>query len=316
MRIFTTLSAILLATTLSAQFTQFDISSSFDYDGVATSNEISANVPGNGVFLRQSLGNHSINGNSRAFANQGSVASGTALPDDGILGGGKYQMSTQFDNGTDYLTKENNMIGLATTGANTVDSVTINLAPSEQGQYTSFNFLFVSQRDGAKENYRTWVEVIYSDGTVTVLDTGLSNAAGNDPRGTLGGNNLLAATDTTTYVNQAPGAINTAGVSNVLTMDRGLAQSGSNNTIRSGTFSIWEVDYDSTIGGTTDIPLDSGRTVLGFTFNIRAASSSNRDQELYIPAISATPVPEPATYALGFSGLALIATALIRRRKA
>lgn len=300
----------LAAATASAQTVQFDLSSSFNYDGVGTQNEVTANVPANGNFLVNSLGDHSINGNNRSLSNQGSVTSGTALPDDGVIGGGKYQISTVFDNGTDYLTKVNNTTQLAAAGSGTVVTYTYNLTPEEQGQYTSFNFLSNSQRDASATGYRSWVEAVYSDGTVILIDTGLSDS-GDLVRGTIGNNNVTKDSDTYTFLNTAPGATNTVGVSNAYVMDRGLSQSGSTQSVRSGTFGIYEVDYDALTVGVTDIPLDPGRTLEALNFNIRSAGV-NRDQELYVWAISATPVPEPATYALLFAAVAL--GVAIRRR--
>jgi len=294
-----------------AQYTQFDLSTSYNYDAVATSNELSTNVPDNGNFLSESPGQHSIT-NQRAYINQGSVGSGTAFTDSGDIGG-KYTVSTVFDNGTDYLTPVSNVVRLSASGTGTIDTFTLNLQPGEQGQYTAFNFLSVVERDDAKAGYRTWVEAIYSDGAEIVLDTGLSDS-GDTVRGTIGYDNLEKLTDSTTFVNQAPGATNTAGVSNAYPMNRGLGITGSSNAIRSDDRGIWEVDYDALTVGTADIPLDSGRTLLGLSFNIRSAGV-NRDQDLYIAAVSATPVPEPATYALFFAAGVLAMTLWRRQRR-
>lgn len=293
-----------MCVSLSAQYIQFDLTSSLNYDGVGTQNEVTANVPGNGNFLFNSIGDHGIKNNSRGYTNQGSVGSGTAIPEDGILGGGKYQVSTAFDNGTDYLTKSNNMVRLAAVGGGDVDTFAFSLAPGEQGQYTSFNFLNTSQRDASATGYRTWVEAVYADGTVTVLDTGLSDS-GDINRGTIGNNNFESSTDTYTFVNQAPDTGNTVGVTAVSVMDRGLGQTGSVNSVRSATRGLWEIDGD--------VPLDSSRTLIGLNFNIRAAGT-NRDQEFYILGISATPIPEPSTYGLLFAA-ATLGVVIIRRRK-
>lgn len=293
-----------------AQYVQFDLSGSFDYDAVGTQDEVSTNVPDNGNFLSLSMGEHDL-GNRRALSNQGSVTSGTALPDDGVIADGKYQISTIFDNGTDFLTPVDNTTELAAEGTGTVDTLAFTLAPEEQGRYTSFNFLTNSKRDASKGGYRTWVEAVYSDGTVIVVDTGLSDGA-DTVRGSLGNNNVSRDADPTTFVNQAPDTSNTVGLNNAQVMDRGLSQAGSTQSVRSGTFGIYEVDYDAMNVGVSDIPLDGDRTLEGLNFNIRSAGV-NRDQSLYIWAISATPVPEPGAYALAFGALTLLASAVIRR---
>lgn len=58
-----------LASVSLADFVELDISAHFDYDGVATSNELTANVPVNGAYLVNSLGDHAIgNFSKNAYA--------------------------------------------------------------------------------------------------------------------------------------------------------------------------------------------------------------------------------------------------------
>jgi len=290
----------LTATLAVANPVQFDISSAYNYDAFGTSLEVGANVPVNGNFLFDSIGDHSINGNRRAYANQGSVANGTAAPDNGQVG--PYQTATNFDNGTDGLAKVDNAVAIQTNNAGTIFSVTITLPVAQQGLYQSMNMLMVSRRDADHTSYRSWIEANYTDATSAVIvDTGDNGDQGNT--GTFGLSNLEKTADSTTFVNQAPGTGQTIGVSPVLTMDRLLSQGGSTQSIRNGTATMWE--FDQAIG------LDPTRTLESFTVNLQR-SGVNRNHSLFILAMNGQPVPEPASAAMiGLAGLMMIA----RRRR-
>lgn len=300
-----------LALTGQAGFVEFDISSYVDYDGVATSNEMTANVPINGNYLKDSVGDHDIS-NRRAYANQGSVGSGTALPDTGTLtgaGGRTYSISSTFDNGTDYLTPADNMIHLRADNSTASDSVTITLSGANQQQYSDFNLAFVSRIDSTANNYRSWITATYTDASsAIVVDTGLSGGVAG---GSFGLTNLEQSSSAYTFTNVAPGTGGIIGITPVLTMNRFLGQSGSTNSIRSGTASVWE--FDSSIALDTTKILES----LTITVNRGGGSTSNRSQDLYVLGItgtSFTPIPELSSLML-FITAGACSVLILRRRK-
>ena len=279
-------------------FVPWDISASYNYDAVGTADEIAANPPG---LLSNNMGDHGLDGyNQRCYTNLDSVSGAVALPDGGVLG--NYSISSAFDNGTDYLTKEDNAVAVETDNSASVFSQTITLPPSEQGNYTGFNILFVSSRDGNNSNYRSWITATYTDSTSTiVVDTGTGGGSG--PGGTFGGagrgsqGGLLNLTDNYTFVNQAPGTGETVGSNLVLGMDRLVAISGSSSAIRSGDAAIWEFS--------SPIALDMGGTLESLTVNLQRAGV-NRNHSLYILGITGT-IPEPATATvLGLGCLGLL----------
>jgi hypothetical protein len=309
--------------TAQAVTVQFDLSSYFNYDAVATSLEMS-NVE-NAVgkrSLRDFLGDHSIS-NTRAYTNQGSVGSGTALPDDGLVG--PYQFSTAYDNGTDGLTKSNNTIGFTPNAGGNPSFLTqtINLGAGEQGQYSSINMAFVSANSSnhSSSGFRSWMVAHYTDGSSEIfVDTGLVD--GNDPEapggyfggGGQGGNGgLFATVDNYTFQNQAPNYPGTIGHSLLLEMNRRLDRSGSVNAIRSGTASVWEFS--------SPLAVDSSKVLQDIEINVQSAADSvNRDTRLWVFAMNGElapqddtgpAIPEPAS--LGLIGLAG-AMLLARRR--
>ncbi len=275
-----------------AEFVELDISSYYNYDGVATSDEITANVPGNGNFLKDSLGDHNM-GNSRGFANQASVGANTGLPDSGVVtgaGGRTYGISSNFDNGTDYLTAADNMIHLRADNSTASDSITLTLSGADQQQYSDFNLAYVTRIDATASNYRSYITATYTDASsAIVVDTGLS---GGVTGGSFGLTNLNQTSSAYTFTNQAPGTGETIGITPAHSMTYSLAQSGPSNSIRNTAATLWEFD--------SAIALDSSKTLesLTITVNRGGGSTSNRSQDLFVLGVTATAIPEPSSLIL------------------
>lgn len=297
-----------------AVWVQFDLSSYYNYDGVGTQNEISAvagdtPITGTADTLSEHLGDHNII-NNLAFANQASVPGGqTALPNDGILvvgGESKYQLSTAYDNGTDYLTKSNNVLRIVANNTTPTQIQTITLAPGDQGQYQSFNLAMTVQRAASASTYSSQITVSYSDATTAVVML-TNDGVGDVPRGTFGSNNFGLTSDAYTFTNEAPGTGETVSFSNVLasTYYQGLSGSSPSQvtSIRSGTASIFEFG--------SDIPLDSSKVLQSIEIQL-TRGGSNRDNNLFVWGISAQAIPEPGSVSLlACGGLLLL---LLRRR--
>ncbi len=281
-----------------AALVPLDLSAAVHYDGVGTQNEINAH-PGTTLNLT-SLGDHSLfpGEANKSYTNQGSISgTGVALPDDGKIG--SYQLVNQYDNGTDYLTKANNIIRINARG--TTSSAVVTLAPDEQQQYENFNFLFVSVRSSnAGFNVRSWITATYTDGTSEiVLDTGMVTTEANTPGGTFGSAGIGGQGGWKSHVDSDP----SVKLALAMTHIAGIAGSPARSVIREETAGLWEM--------AEPIALDSTRTLESLEFSVYS-SGSTRDNHLLIFAISATPVPEPATAAL--VGLAAPAVLLRRRR--
>ncbi len=301
----------LVPKTLGSIYTQIDLSSHLNYDAVGTQDEVTyANTFTGNRRLSDIQGEHSIL-NSTAYTNQGSVGTGDiGLPDDGLLGSGKYQISTAFDNGTDFSTPTSNILRLQANNTTPTLTQTITLAPGEQGQYSGVNLAFSVQRAASASGYSSQISVTYSDATSSVIL--LTNGESDDtPRGTFGSNNFNTGTDSYTFTNEAPGTGETVSLSNLIATTEFLGTSGSagsNNAqslIRAGTTSIWEFS--------NDLPLDPTKTLQSIEIQL-TRGGSNRNNTLHVfGATLVTAIPEPTVAA--YLGLGLLSFIFLRRRR-
>jgi hypothetical protein len=265
----------------------FTISSTCNYDIVATSIEDIANGSGQ---LAYTIGDHNVDrqpsySTPHAYANQGSISGGVGIPDDGKVG--RYQLCTAFDNGSDGLTKSTNAIAFLSNwgvaGGNGDVERTIVLLPEQQAKYGEINVLFVSWRSG-KGPYRSWIKAAYRDGSSEmVVDTG--NFTDSDPSSTPGGTfggagvagqgGILNTSDAYSFTNRAPNYPGTIRHKLALSMDRRL----NGATIGTGNAALWEFD--------PALALDSSKTLESLTIRMEAPSDNvNREGNLFVLAIS------------------------------
>ncbi len=294
-----------------ATYIQFDLTSYLNYDAVGTQNEVTAvnvqtPVDGTADTVDQQLGGHNI-ANRTAYTDQASVPGGqTGLPADGVLLSGKYQISTAYDNGTDFLTSSSNVVQILANNTNTTQTQVFTLGLAQQAQYSSFNLAFTVQRASSASTYSSQIKVNYTDTTSTVVML-TNDGAGDVPRGTFGSNQFALSADSYTFTNEAPGTGETVSMSNVHTSTYFLGLSGSGtsqvSSIRSGDHGIFEF--------ANDISLDPTKTLQSIEIQL-TRGGVNRDNALYVWGISGVLVPEPGVIGLLASGSLLI---LLRRRK-
>ncbi len=300
----------------SASVIHFNLDSVFDYDIVGTANEDSAT--GGTKVAYSALGDH--NGNRAAswqtpvaYVDQASAdaivgAGSTAWPTNGLIAGGKYQLSTAFDNGTDYLTPVDNAISFQSNFGNSINDISkvVTLSLAEQQQYTWVNVVFTAYKQSNHSGgFQSSILAEYTDGSTEMLvDTGLQTGDGGTFGGALVlGGGITNSTDDHTFANQAPNYPGTIGANLVLGMDARLASAG----IAAGTASLWEFD--------TNLAVDSTKVLESLTIRMRAPNdSANRDGSLFVMAISGNAVPEPATMGLLLLAGAVALGAARRRR--
>ncbi|MGE9290879.1 MAG: hypothetical protein ACQKBT_07805 [Puniceicoccales bacterium] len=300
---------------LTAQvYTQVDLSSYLNYDGVITQNEInyaSANhASGSNYRVGQIIGENNMK-NGQAYTDDGSAGAGDALPSDGIIGGGKYQISTAFDNGTDYSAPSSNLVRIVGDSSTPSETLTMVLDGSEQGQYSGINFAFVTYNGGSSTSYRSTISVTYTDATTDVILLTQGTSVGGLGGGLFGADNFANATDSTSFTNEAPGTGETVTLNNLITtIDyAGITGSSSANSqrslIRSGPTSIWEFSED--------LALDSSKVLESISITIKSGGT-NRASYMNVFGTTLVAVPEPSAYAsiLGLVGLTL---ALSRRSR-
>lgn len=293
-------------------YTPFDISANYNYDAVGTPDEIAVQAPDgvNAYTLADRLGNHSI-GNKLAFAPETTPGAGNALPYDGSLLGGKYTISTAFDNGTDFLTKSNNTVLVQGDNTNPTQAITFTLPVGQQAQYDAINMAFVVQRSSNASGYSSQITVTYTDASSEVIMLTNAIGDGSTQRGTFGSNNFSLADDTYSFTNEAPLRSETVTLSNVAYFpNRYLGLSGSGASQRSEIRStddtaIWEF--------ADDIDIDSSKTLESITVQL-TRGGVNRNNSLYVFGVTGVVIPEPQTYAL-VAGLGCLALAAIRRRR-
>jgi hypothetical protein len=277
----------------------FDISGAYNYDAVATTREIAANP---GVDLVTALGDHNwarvaTSSDNFAYIHQSGAGTGTGLPDDGNLG--KYQLGP-YDNGTDGLTNENNTIEFITNTLiapatnKTPNSITtvITLPVSQQKKYTHLNMLFTSWTGVKSETkWESALSVTYDDATTEYLArNGDGSTAEYAPFGgaTIAGQGGFAGTnDTSTFVNKAPNYPGTIAHTRVVAMTRAYEDAA----VRTRDCSMWEF--------AGDLPCNSNKVIVSVKILVKAPSDNvNRDQALYVHAISGKEFINPGTRVL------------------
>ncbi len=294
-------------------YTQVDLSAHYNYDGVGTQDEIDyAATQQDGVNpykLSDILGNHSLS-NAQAYTPESSPGAGDGLPLNGSLAGGKYVISTAFDDSASgFSIASPNLVLIQANNTNTTITKTFTLSLAEQGQYDAFNLAFAVQRSANANGFTSEISVSYTDASSeVVLLTTHSNVPSTDAvRGVFGSNNFQLISDSYTFENEAPDG-GTISLSNlVATTDYlGLTGSGASqrSLIRSGTSSLWEFSQD--------LSLDSSKTLESITIEL-TRGGVNRDSNLFLAGATLVVIPEPGTSMLVAS--AGFCTAMLRRRR-